>query len=330
MRPALSVILPTIGPASELAECLECLSAQSLAPDLWELLIVDNAASPLPWSTALAPYLGRLPLRVLRCKQPGLHAARHAGLFDAKADCLVYLDDDMLPSPNWLRSYVAGFSDPSVGIATGPIRAAPTVPPPAAWSALWRPIPGGGHCLPALSLLDAGDQERDLPAWYGFGGNLGLRKSLILKGGGFRPDAFPPHLIWLRGDGETGLLQGLHRQGDRARYLPGASVIHRFAPQRLTTEGLRQRARKEGYSSAYSTLRQSNSRWRAPLKGIYGLSLAVTAGWLLPQLRSLWLRELWCGYLAYCLRYALHPDLRRWVKQPDYLKDGVDGADRSA
>lgn len=319
VNPAITVVIPTVGPVEAVLGTLQALSVQSQAP-AWELLLIDNGSEPLNPANRIRQFTDTLPLRIVRCAIPGLHAARHTGLVHAAAEVLVYLDDDMQPEPDWLASLVAAFEDPATVLATGPIQAArPSLPPD--WEALWEPLPGGGRCLPGLSLLDAGTERRLLPPWYAFGGNLAIRKSSVLAGGGFRPDAMPPALGWLRGDGETGLAVALARQGVQALYLPAAAVQHHFDMARLSRAALGQRARKEGYSYAYSNLREQRSAWYLLAASLCALLAALITGWTRPPALRRWRCANRLGRVAYLLRYLRNAELRRWVARPHYLDD---------
>ncbi len=315
----ITVVIPTVGPAEAVLGTLRALSVQN-NPPAWELLLIDNGSEPLNPASSIRQFDGHLPLRILRCAMPGLHAARHTGLVHSTGEVLIYLDDDMQPGPDWLASLSAAFDDPATVLATGPIHAANPVLPPD-WETLWEPLSSGGRCLPGLSLLDAGNERRSLPPWYAFGGNLAIRKASVLAGGGFRPDAMPPALGWLRGDGETGLAVALARQGVQALYLPAAAVRHHFDGGRLSRAALGQRARKEGYSYAYSNLRAHRSAFYLLAASFCSYLATPLMSWGLPPARRQWRRANRWGRVAYLLRYLTSAELRRWVAREHYLGD---------
>src|SRR4051812_45171677 len=98
----LSVILCTHNPRADyLRRTLEGLRAQSLALHEWELIIVDNASR--------TPLAGTLDLKwhplgeVGREDEVGLTAARLRGIATARAETLVWVDDDNILAPNYLE-----------------------------------------------------------------------------------------------------------------------------------------------------------------------------------------------------------------------------------
>lgn len=110
----LSVIIPTHAPhAGRLRRTLDGLAAQTLPRDQWELLVVDNA-SPEPVAVDLANG------RVVREEALGLTHARLAGYHAARADLLLFVDDDNVLSPTYLDGAVRLFAEqPDLGAAGG-------------------------------------------------------------------------------------------------------------------------------------------------------------------------------------------------------------------
>jgi glycosyltransferase involved in cell wall biosynthesis len=94
-----SVVVPTLGRPS-LAVLLEALAGQ-VGPDAaLEVLLVDDrrvAGAPLDVPPKLAPYV-----RVLAGRAAGPAAARNAGWHAARHEWVAFLDDDVVPDPDWL------------------------------------------------------------------------------------------------------------------------------------------------------------------------------------------------------------------------------------
>ncbi len=99
--PALSVILCTHNPRADyLARTLAGLGAQSLPSAEWELILIDNASRiPLSLSGALT---GHPAARVVPEPELGLTAARLRGIAEARADLLLFVDDDNVLAPDYL------------------------------------------------------------------------------------------------------------------------------------------------------------------------------------------------------------------------------------
>ena len=101
----LSVIICTHNPKPDyLDRVLGALAAQTLPAAQWELLLIDNASDErlaLP-----SPLLWHPHARVIREDTLGLTAARLRGIRETDGDVLVYVDDDNLLAPDYLRTAV--------------------------------------------------------------------------------------------------------------------------------------------------------------------------------------------------------------------------------
>jgi glycosyltransferase involved in cell wall biosynthesis len=98
----ISVILCTHNPREEfLRRVLDGLRAQTLLPDHWELLLIDNGSEP--------PLSKRFDLswhpraRHIRENELGLTPARLRGIKESAAEILVFVDDDTVLAANYLE-----------------------------------------------------------------------------------------------------------------------------------------------------------------------------------------------------------------------------------
>ena len=86
----LSVVIPTKNRAAMLDDLLESIKNQTLAPDKFEVIIVDNGSddkTKVVWES----YQEQIQnLSYVFENQPGLHRGRHAGLRAATGDFLVF------------------------------------------------------------------------------------------------------------------------------------------------------------------------------------------------------------------------------------------------
>jgi GT2 family glycosyltransferase len=113
---ALSVVICTHNPRADfLTRTLASLRAQSLSSAEWELLVVDNASRvPLPPDTALP---GHPASRVVAEPEIGLTAARLRGIAEARAELLVFVDDDNILAPDYLaRAAALATAWPMLGV----------------------------------------------------------------------------------------------------------------------------------------------------------------------------------------------------------------------
>jgi glycosyltransferase involved in cell wall biosynthesis len=113
---AVSVVVPTCGRLDLLDRCLDALTRQTLPGPRYEVIIVDDEPSHNTLHLVAgwrARTLDRGP-RLVYVSNAGPHgpaAARNRGWRMAQADVIAFTDDDTVPSPTWLASGLAAFTD---------------------------------------------------------------------------------------------------------------------------------------------------------------------------------------------------------------------------
>ena len=86
-----------------------------------EILIVDN--DPLGSAEAVTGRWRDHRIRYVREDRPGLATVRNRALDEARhADLLIFIDDDVVPSPGWLRHLVDCWEKWPCAAVTGPVR----------------------------------------------------------------------------------------------------------------------------------------------------------------------------------------------------------------
>ena len=103
MKRLFSVIVPTFNRPAAIVRCATALSALEFPKDRYEVIVADDGSAQ-PVEPTLSGLRNSLCLRVVRHKNQGPAAARNLGAAHASGDYLVFLDDDCLPSPNWLTA----------------------------------------------------------------------------------------------------------------------------------------------------------------------------------------------------------------------------------
>ena len=96
-----SVIVPTWNRPEPLRKALEGLAAQNDAPP-FEVLVIENGSTV---TDSLGPVFPRF--RFLRRVERGVCAARNMGLREARGELLIFLDDDVVPIPQFVAVHVA-------------------------------------------------------------------------------------------------------------------------------------------------------------------------------------------------------------------------------
>ena len=330
----LSVIIPTRNRAKLLAKTLMSIEQQTMLKEEFEVIVIDNGSTD-ETPKVLAEFSDRMNVQSIFEPQPGLHVGRHSGLFAAKANELVFIDDDIEAFPIWLQTISNVFlSDKKIALVGGKNLPNYETPPPFWILELWNKGNSYGNVLEDLSVLDFGDNEREISPYYVFGCNFSVRKEIILKAGGFHPDGFPFDKIRYRGDGETHISDFVRDSNCIAYYHPGASVKHWVPTDRMTEEYFCKRRYMQGISAAYSQLRSGNmfkrsnpdesSKFKRYIKSILGstriemlneLSKTINKTDFERRLnRSYMLGK---EYLLDC--YRKDESIRKWVHQNDYF-----------
>jgi Glycosyl transferase family 2 len=102
----ISVVLATRNRADLVPRAIESVIAQSYGN--WELIAVDDGSDDHTPETLNAYTDSRIRV-VHREQRGGLSAARNAGLDEARGEYVVYLDDDNVLHPQWLRGVAWAF-----------------------------------------------------------------------------------------------------------------------------------------------------------------------------------------------------------------------------
>jgi GT2 family glycosyltransferase len=101
-----SVVVSTYNRADALAETLETLARQDLAHDRYEVIVADDGSTDHTWSVlekTSTPY----SLKAVRHeKNRGVSAGRNSGIHAARGRNLIFVSDDVLTPPNFIRRHV--------------------------------------------------------------------------------------------------------------------------------------------------------------------------------------------------------------------------------
>lgn len=118
-----SVVVPTLGRPS-LAALLTTLAAAAPAPVPVELLLVDDR----PTTAGELPLPPGIEAKVLTGRAAGPAAARNVGWRAASHEWVAFLDDDVLPDPDWLVRLAADLT--GAAASTGGVQGTLRVPLP--------------------------------------------------------------------------------------------------------------------------------------------------------------------------------------------------------
>ena len=102
-EPRLSVVVPTYGRSEQIVALLDALRGQTLAPDRFEVVVVDDG-SPDP--VAVDPDAYAFPIRLLRQENAGPGAARNLAFEHCRAPLVLILNDDAVPARDLLEGHL--------------------------------------------------------------------------------------------------------------------------------------------------------------------------------------------------------------------------------
>ena len=198
----------------------------------WELLVVNNRSTDAT-DQVIDAFEGRLPVRRLFEPAPGLSNARNAAIGAATGEYILWTDDDVLVSQNWLEEYVRAFRRwPEAAVFGGRIDPWFISTPPA-----WLPRVFN-RVRTAYAACDLGGEPQPLTrSKLPFGANMAFRMADQARfpyepGLGRRAGS-------LLGGEEIDMVQRMLDSGLEGRWVPSASVRHLIPPARQTTAYLR-------------------------------------------------------------------------------------------
>jgi glucosyl-dolichyl phosphate glucuronosyltransferase len=321
------LIIPTYNRAALLERALKSAVNLDYPPTRYEIVIVDNGSTDATPAVVqnVRDNSAEHDVGYVREERLGLHNARHAGVWAAKGDILIFTDDDATFAPDWLRAYAAAFdAHPEMVAAGGPVRPSWEAPPPK-WLVEFI---GEGNTFGMFSLMEPYNEFRLNPDGIFFGVNMAIRANILLEMGGFNPEAFGD--VWL-GDGETGLVYKLWKHKMLIGYVPEALVYHHIPPERMTIQYLRLRMANQGVCDLYSDFHRALPNTRSMLGRVSGLIWRNYRSWVAAMLvknrtdvQSLHLQlesARTQAQLKYMLKVALDKKFQSFVVKKDWLND---------
>lgn len=205
---AFSVIIPTFNRAASLRRVLGGLCGQEYSADLMEVIVVSDGATDgsAQMARSLHPWF---TLKVFEQPHQGPAAARNFGIERARGPFVLFLDDDVIPSPRLLAEHARGHGGMSDLALVGPLL--PATIPRSPWSR-WE----AWTLQRQYAAVQAGEWSMTFRQF--FTGNASLQLEHLQRVGGF-------DLRFQRAeDVELGFR--LSRVGVRFVFHPAAAVDH--------------------------------------------------------------------------------------------------------
>ena len=116
--PKVSVIIATYKRGHLLGHVLDALTTQTV--DDFEVLIIVKPSSD-ETEQVIAKYSEKLKIKMIIQKHGYVTHALNLGLKNAQGEIIVLLDDDAIPFPNLIQSYILAYTLPEVGGVAGDV-----------------------------------------------------------------------------------------------------------------------------------------------------------------------------------------------------------------
>jgi mycofactocin glycosyltransferase len=209
-EPSVTVVIPVRNRPDAIVACLRSLAAMDFPAERLDVIVVDDASTDGTREAVQAGPASRVRL-LARETHSGQSACRNAGAAEAGGDVLAFIDSDCIASPEWLKSLVGDFDDPSVVAVGGGVHAKDPVSWIERYEAVASPLYKGSSDAEVVpgSSVDA------LASC-----NLLVRRASFLESGGF--DAA------LRFGEDVDLVWRLRGNGGRILYRHAGAVDHDY------------------------------------------------------------------------------------------------------
>ena len=237
-----SAVVCTHNRAGYLRKALQSLTAQTLDPASYEVLVVDNASTDNT-RKVFDEFADRPNWRYLYEPVIGLSRARNTGWHNAHGEYVAYLDDDAVACHDWLAKLLEAFETigPRPGCVGGRCLPEWEAPQPA-----WL----SDNLLIAFSIFHYADRPIIVSGQQFLSGcNIAYPRNVLQALGGFRED-LGRHGTNLLSNDESYLRWQLDAHGYCSVYHPEALVLHHIPASRLTKKWFRDRAFWQGVSDA--------------------------------------------------------------------------------
>ena len=227
--PLFSVIIPTYNRQTVLQECLDALARQTMRPDMFEVIVVDDGSTD-EMEQFCRNFRPDYSFQYLRQLNAGAGAARRRGVQQARGEYLLLFNDDTIAAPDLLAEHWNAHRNRQDArqCVLGDFR----FPAAAQQRALTRFLTQSSFFFPQVTLRAGVYWEYT----YVVTCNLSVKRDAVLAAGSF--DA----RFRVAEDSDLGLR--LSRKGFCVRYVPEAQAIHQHLP--FTIPDLLQRAAAYG------------------------------------------------------------------------------------
>jgi glycosyltransferase involved in cell wall biosynthesis len=205
----ISVVLPTFNRRARLERVLSGLDRQSVAPECFEVVIVDDGSTDDTQDWLRRNSARKYRVTAIRQDNAGPAKARNTAVAAAHGEFLLFLDDDVEPTTELVAEHLRCHDAEADVVVIGPLASLPHYPQP--WVA-WEQA----KLEAQYEAMLRGDWEPTFRQFWT--GNASVGRAHVLAAGGFDPS-------FLRAE-DVELGRRLHERGLRFRFNPKARGLH--------------------------------------------------------------------------------------------------------
>jgi glycosyltransferase involved in cell wall biosynthesis len=233
-----SIIITTRNRAADLAQTLQAVRSVVVPNGLEaELLVVDNGSTDETAQVVKACQLPNIPVRYSYESRTGQSWARNRGLAETTGELILFIDDDVRPSPGWLAGMCEPMTQNGPCAVAGGVKLAPGLLRP--WMTHLHRI-----WLASTEWLNAPTPQSMV------GANMAFSREVLRRVPAFDPELGPGAL----GFGDEDLFaRQLLEAGYRICARLDTFVEHHFDPRRLRRDSWLDAAARRGQVEAYVT-----------------------------------------------------------------------------
>lgn len=200
--PAITIAIPTYRRGPVLIDTIRALL--DLDVGAAELLVLDQTPMhPEPVEVSLRTWDAEGRIRWLRLPEPSIPKAMNRALLEARADVVLFLDDDIVPAPGLVAEHVQAHRDADALVA----------------GRVLQPWDGDVASASWAQKRFASTESREIDDFMG--GNFSLRRRDALAAGGF-----DENFVRVAYNFEREFADRWRARGGRIRFCPAAAIRH--------------------------------------------------------------------------------------------------------
>ena len=258
----LSVIILTKDRLEVLKGAVDSLLNQSLEKKYYEIIVMDQSID-----LKSREYIDRLDasekanIIYIYNKIQGSHSSRNIGVKKANGNVIVFVDDDIVADKNYLKCIYDSFIlDPDIALLTGKVLPRYDTRDVPDWLDSFWIEDRWGRYIWEISLLDLGDEYKEIAPNLVFGCSYIVKKDIYFKYKGTHPDIFSKEFIKYTGSGETLLACKAYKHRGKIVYNPKVIMNHIVPRERLTPDYFYYRNYIEGIKNSYDDVRKTGKK----------------------------------------------------------------------